>query len=169
MDEQNATLAGDYLWTNMHVGEVFPTATTPSTWSVWQDFFGMLRMGDNPTIGRIAGQPYLNYSLTYWFLIKIMRKHERVMGVIGDSIGAPPAGVNIPPFSVSWRTVFFQVVPQEIRNELKKARLRKNAPKFLAMVRERCLELVLDGLNPSLILRRCRVRNQTGQQAKNVA
>jgi pyruvate,water dikinase len=125
----------------MIVGEVFPTATTPSTWSVWQDYFGMLSMGDLPTIERIAGHPYLNYSLTYSFLLKIMRKRERVMSVIKDSIGAPPDGVDISVFPISWRTVLLKVLPHEARNELKKARLRKSAPAFLATVRERCEEL----------------------------
>jgi phosphohistidine swiveling domain-containing protein len=141
MDEMNATLAGDYLWTNMIVGEVFPTATTPSTWSVWQDYFGMLSLGDIPTIERIAGRPYLNYSLMYSFVSKIMRTHERVMDFTRDSIGVPPAGVDIPSFPVSWRTVLFQILPREARNELTKSKLRKNALEFLAMVRERCHEL----------------------------
>ncbi|HEY42566.1 MAG TPA: hypothetical protein G4O11_01145 [Anaerolineae bacterium] len=141
MTEQNATARGDYLWTNMIVGEVFPTATTPSTWSVWQDFFSMMSMGDIPTIEHIAGRPYLNYSLTYSFLLKLMRKHERVMGMVKDSIGVPPAGVDIPSFPVSWRTLLFQVLPQQSRNELKKGRLRKTAPEFLSIVRERCKEL----------------------------
>ena len=91
-------VTGDYLWTNMIVGEVFPTAITPSTWSVWQDFFGKLSMGDAPAIENIADRPYLNYSLTYSFLLKITRKHERVMSVIKDSIGVPPPGVDIPSF-----------------------------------------------------------------------
>jgi len=141
MTKRKTTVTGDYLWTNMIVGEVFPTAITPSTWSVWQDFFGKLSMGDAPAIENIAGRPYLNYSLTYSFLLKITRKHERVMSVIKDSIGVPPAGVDIPSFPVSWRTVLFQVLPREARNELKKAKLRKSAPEFLAMVRERCQEL----------------------------
>jgi len=141
MTRQDATVTGDYLWTNMIVGEVFPTATTPSTWSVWQDFFSMLSMGDIPTIERIAGRPYLNYSLMYSFLLKLTRKHERVWDMVKDSVGVPPAGVDIPSFPVSWRTVLLQVLPQEARNELRKAKLRKNAPEFLAMVRERCQEL----------------------------
>jgi pyruvate,water dikinase len=140
MDEWNATLTGDYLWTNMIVGEVFPTAVTPSTWSVWQDFFNLLTMGDMPFIERIAGRPYLNYSLTYSFMLKIMRKHERVMGSTEDAIGVPPEGVEIPLIPVSWRTVLLGVVLREARNEVKKARLRKAAPEFLAMVRERCQE-----------------------------
>jgi phosphohistidine swiveling domain-containing protein len=141
MDNWNATVTGDYLWTNKIVGEVFPTATTPSTWSVWQDYFAMLSMGDSPTIERIAGRPYLNYSLMYSFLIKITRKHERVMNVTKDSIGVPPPGVEVPSFPVSWQTVLFQVLPHEARNELRKSRLRKSAPEFLAMVRKRCQEL----------------------------
>jgi phosphohistidine swiveling domain-containing protein len=141
MTEQNATAMGDYLWTNMMVGEVFPTAMTPSTWSVWQDYFDMLSMGGVPTIGPIAGRPYLNYSLMYSFLIKIMRKHDRAMSLVKDSVGVPPSGVDIPSFPVSWRTVLLRVLPHEAMNEMKKARLRKSAPEFLAKVRERCQEL----------------------------
>jgi pyruvate,water dikinase len=141
MYEQNATFTGDYLWTNMIVGEIFPTTTTPSTWSVWEELLSTMSLGDVPAFGHIAGRPYLNYSLTYSFLLKLTRKHERVLGVIEDSIGVPPAGVDIPSFPVPWRTVLFQVLPQELRKELKKARLRKAAPEFLASVRDRCHEL----------------------------
>jgi phosphohistidine swiveling domain-containing protein len=141
MDEWNATDSGDYLWTNLIVGEGFPTATTPSTWSVWQDFFRMLSMGDVPTIERIAGVPYLNYSLMVSFLLKLLRKQERVLNLTADSIGVPPAGVGIPTFPVSWRTVLLQVLVREARNEIKKAGLRKRAPEFLATVQERCREL----------------------------
>jgi pyruvate,water dikinase len=62
------------------------------------------------------------------------------MSMIKDSIGLPPAGVDIPSFPVSWKTVLFQVLTREAKNEFKKARLRKGAPEFLAMVRERCQE-----------------------------
>jgi pyruvate,water dikinase len=141
MTEWNVTLTGDYLWTNMLVGEVFPTATTPSTWSVWQDLFSNLSFGDVPAIGSIAGRPYLNYSLTYSFLLKIVRKPERVMSVIGDSIGVPPAGLDIPSFLIPWKTVLFQVLPQEFRKELEKGRLKKAGPEFLALIRSRCQEL----------------------------
>jgi phosphohistidine swiveling domain-containing protein len=135
MYEWNATGNGDYLWTNMIVGEVFPSTTTPSTWSVWQDFFSKLSFGDMPTFGNIAGRPYVNYSLMYSFLLKILRKRERVTGIIKDSVGLPPPGVEIPLFPVSWRTVLFQVLPREFRNEIKKARLQKAAPQFLNTIR----------------------------------
>jgi pyruvate,water dikinase len=140
MDEWNATLTGDYLWTNMNVGEVFPTTMTPSTWSVWQELMSNMSLGDVPAFGNIAGRPYLNYSLLYSFQLKIMRTHERAMGVFKDSIGAPPEGVDIPPLPVSWGVVL-QLIPRELGNEVKKNKLRKTAPEFLAMVRDRCPEL----------------------------
>ncbi|MDY7078583.1 MAG: hypothetical protein SXV54_16840, partial [Chloroflexota bacterium] len=141
MTEWNDTFGGDYLWTNMTAGEVFPTTTTPSTWSVWQELLSNMSLGDVPAYGAIAGRLYLNYSLSYSFLLKVTRRHERVMSVIGDSIGVPPAGVDIPSFPVSWRTILFQLVPREFGNEMKKNKLRKTAPEFLAMVRNRCPEL----------------------------
>ncbi|MFN2109181.1 MAG: PEP-utilizing enzyme [Anaerolineae bacterium] len=138
MEERNATFTGDYLWTNMNVGEVFPTTTTPSTWSVWLELLSNMSLGDIPAYGNIAGHLYLNYSLTYSFLLKTMRKHERAMAIIGDSIGTPPAGVEIPTFPVSWGTIVFKLVPREFGNEVKKNKLRKSAPKFLETVRNRC-------------------------------
>lgn len=141
MDEWNVTFEGDYLWTNMIVGEVFPTATTPSTWSVWQDYFDMLSLGDISTIEPIAGRPYLNYSLMYSFALKIMRTHERVMNMTKGSIGLPPTGIDIPRFPISWRTLLLEVLPREARNSLKKNRLRKNAPEFLAKVASQSGEL----------------------------
>lgn len=141
MTVRNATFTGDYLWTNMNVGEVFPTTTTPSTWSVWQELLSNMSLGDIPAYGNIAGHLYLNYSLTYSFLLKTMRKHERAMAIIGDAIGTPPAGVDVPAFPVSWGTILFKLVPREFGNEVKKNKLRKSAPEFLETVRERCSEL----------------------------
>ena len=138
MTERNATFTGDYLWTNMNVGEVFPTTTTPSTWSVWLELLSNMSLGDIPAYGNIAGHLYLNYSLTYSFLLKTMRKHERAMAVIGDSIGTPPDGVEIPTFPVSWGTILFKLVPREFGNEVKKNKLRKSASEFLETVRNRC-------------------------------
>lgn len=138
--EWNATLTGDYLWSSVMVGEVFPATTTPSTWSVWKDYFDNLSLGDIPSVGNIAGRPYFNYSLMYSFLRKLLRTDDRVLGMIEDSVGVPPEGLEIPTFSIPWRTVLFQVLPREFRNGLKKEKLKKNASGFLAMVHQRCRE-----------------------------
>ncbi len=137
MTEWNATFAGDCLWTNMNVGEVFPTTATLSTWSVWQVLLSNMSFGDASAFGNIAGYLYLNYSLVYSFQLKLTRRHERAMAVIGDAIGTPPAGVDVPSFPVSWGTILFKLVPREFGNEVKKNKLRESAPEFLATVRER--------------------------------
>lgn len=134
----NATLDGDYMWTNMIVGEVFPAAVTPATWSIWEDLFNSLSFGDVPGIGNIAGRPYLNYSLTYSFLLKMVRNHDRVMETIKDMVGLPPEGMATPSFPVPWRTILFKVIPQEFKKELKKQQLKKDFSKTLSDIRERC-------------------------------
>jgi len=136
--EWNATLGGDYLWSNMIAGEVFPEAMTPSTWSVWQGLLKHLSLGDIPTLRNIAGRLYLNYSLLYSFLLKFLRSRERIIGFTGDSIGTPPEGMEIPPFPISMKTVLVQVIPREVRNARKKADLKKRASEYLSMVQDQC-------------------------------
>lgn len=62
-DQWNATVDGDYLWSNVNFGEAVTQAMTPLTWSVirftlddWVFVPGV------PTVGNIAGRPYLNIS-----------------------------------------------------------------------------------------------------------
>ncbi len=136
--EWNATLTGDYLWTNMIIGEVFPESTTPSTWSVWQGLLEHLSLGDIPTIRNIAGRLYLNYSLLYSFLQKFLRNSDRIIEYTRDSIGAPPEGMDIPQFPISIKTVLFRVIPHEVKNAQKKAKLKKRASEYLYTVEDRC-------------------------------
>lgn len=136
--EWNATLGGDYLWTNMLSGEVFPVAITPSTLSVWQGLFKHLSLGDIPTIRNIAGRLYLNYSLLYSFLLKFLRSRERIIGFTGDSIGIPPEGMEVPLFPISMSTILLKVIPREVSNAQKKAKLKKRASEYLSTVRDQC-------------------------------
>ncbi|MBN1580887.1 MAG: hypothetical protein JXA89_09310 [Anaerolineae bacterium] len=143
--EQNATLTGDYLWTNMILGEVFPQPLTPAAWSVWQEgFFNKLSFGRVSTMGSIAGRPYLNYSLMYAFITRFMGRSGKVMDMIGDSIGVPPDGIEIPPFEVPIRTVLLEVMPREMKNEIAKSRLKKDHDAFLSSVQASCRALQLE-------------------------
>jgi phosphohistidine swiveling domain-containing protein len=136
--EWNCTLTGDYLWTSMMIGEIFPNAITPSTWSVWKVLLDNMSFGDTPTFGNIAGRLYLNYSLTYSLAEKLMGSEEKIEKFIGDSIGMPPDGVEIPPFPSPMKAFIFQVIPREIRNALKKARLKKDVAGTLSSVESQC-------------------------------
>ena len=61
--EWNDSLTGDYLWSNVNFGEAVTETMTPLAWSVirftlddWVFVPGV------PTVGNIAGRPYLNIS-----------------------------------------------------------------------------------------------------------
>jgi pyruvate,water dikinase len=137
--EWNATLTGDYMWTNVMNVEVFPVAATPSTWSVWKVIFNRLSLNEeHPTFGNIAGRFYSNYSLVYALMLKIMRKRERVLDTLASSIGLPPAGADIPPYPVP-TVAFLRTMLREIRGELKKRQLKKDHRAFLDGVSARCL------------------------------
>jgi len=140
--EWNATFTGDYLWTNVMNVEIFPLAARPSTWSVWQILFDRLSMGPgHPSFGNIAGRFYVNYSMMYSMMMKIMRKHERVMQMLGDTVGLPPQGMDIPPYAIPMRTLLLELIPREMRNESTKRRLKKDRPEFLATIPGRCRRL----------------------------
>jgi phosphohistidine swiveling domain-containing protein len=141
--EWNATLTGDYLWTNVLNVEVFPLAAKPSTWSVWKRIaFDVLSLEpDRPGFGNIAGRFYLNYSMMHSFMLKIMRDPQRTMDVLRRLVTAPPEGTDVPPFPVPTRALLFNLIPQEIRNNAKKKRLKKDRAEFLAAMPGRCREL----------------------------
>lgn len=62
-DEWNATVDGDYLWSNVNFGEAVTKAMTPLAWSVLRfTLDDWVFVPGVPTVGNIAGRPYLNIS-----------------------------------------------------------------------------------------------------------
>ncbi len=140
--EWNHTLTGDYVWTSQMTGEIFPRVLTPSSWSVWEILFNRLRAGEIRSTGNIGGRVYLNYSLLYSFLLKLLRNHDKVMKYLEGAGGyaSLPEGMTVPTMPITIRTLL-QIVLREGKNELKKKRLQKNRSEFLSSVRERCQQL----------------------------
>ena len=141
--EWNASLTGDFLWTNQMSGEVFTEVMTPSSWSVWEILFNLLSVGDVPSVGNICGRPYVNYSAMYSFMITIMRKHERVMNILESTGGfaSLPEGISIPVIPIPFKTILFGVIPREMRAERTKRKLMARPHEYLAHVHARCIEL----------------------------
>ena len=138
----NASLTGDYLWTNVLMAELFPRVATPSSQSLWQIILDQMSGSDDLlTFGWIAGRPYLNYSLMYAFLSKVYRREERIREMLKATIALPPGGMEIPPAPLSMKTVILGVLPREIRKELTKQRLMKNREAFLSEAANRCRAL----------------------------
>ncbi len=61
--EWNATLTGDYLWSNVNFGEAVTEAMTPLSWSVLAfSLDDWVYVPGIPSVGNIGGLPYLNIS-----------------------------------------------------------------------------------------------------------
>ena len=61
--EWNATLTGDYLWSNVNFGEAVTEAMTPLAWSVLAfTLDDWIFVPGIPSVGNIGGRPYLNIS-----------------------------------------------------------------------------------------------------------
>jgi len=79
-NEWNASLNGDYLWSNVNFGEAVTEAMTPLTWSViqftledWKFLPGFA------TVGNIGGTPYLNISIFATLFRAIRRSREDLL------------------------------------------------------------------------------------------
>ncbi|MFW9991420.1 MAG: PEP/pyruvate-binding domain-containing protein [Candidatus Odinarchaeota archaeon] len=139
--ELNITYTGDYLWTNVQSAAEYPDVMTPSTWSTWKILFDKLSLGENRrSFGYIAGRPYVNFSMVYSFMSKIYRNPEKVAEMIENMFAVPPDGVEVPEFPISFMTIFFKIIPQELRAELKKNKLKKKIPFFLESTAKHCFE-----------------------------
>ena len=61
--EWNATLTGDYLWSNVNFGEAVTEVMTPLAWSVLAfTLDDWIFVPGIPSVGNIGGRPYLNIS-----------------------------------------------------------------------------------------------------------
>ena len=75
-NEWNATLKGDYLWSNVNFGEAVTETMTPLTWSVIQFTLDDWKfLPGYPTVGNIGGTPYLNISI-FATLYRAMRRSQ---------------------------------------------------------------------------------------------
>lgn len=105
--EWNATLNGDYLWTNVNFGEAVTETMTPLTWSViafalndWVFVPGI------PSVGNIGGRPYLNISAVATMLRVIGQGRDDVLRATEAILYMRlPAEMEIPliPLSVGGR------------------------------------------------------------------
>jgi phosphohistidine swiveling domain-containing protein len=92
--EWNATLTGDFLWSNVNLGEAMPDVMTPFTWSIlqqgaigrWIHFQGF------SSIGNIGGRPYFNISVLASIFHLLGRSDRQVLEQIEGTLH-----LRIPP------------------------------------------------------------------------
>jgi phosphohistidine swiveling domain-containing protein len=67
--EWNDSLSGDFVWSNVNVGEVVPNVMTPLAWSILAHSFRQVSIvPDFNVMGNICGRPYNNTSLIFWMM-----------------------------------------------------------------------------------------------------
>ena len=106
-NEWNNSLNGDYLWSNTNFGEVFSQAMTPLTWSVLQFTLKDWRfLPGLPTVGNIAGRPYLNISIFATLYQMMGRSQQDLLDYMEATLYMQlPAEVEIPLIDVPRRQV----------------------------------------------------------------
>ena len=103
--EWNDSLQGTYLWSNTNFGEAFSQAMTPLTWSVLQfTLADWIFLPGYPTVGNIAGRPYLNISVFATVYKLLGRSQQDLLDYMEATLYLRlPEGTNIPLVEVPAR------------------------------------------------------------------
>jgi len=134
--EINATQKDFFVWTNVPLADLFPYPVEPSTWSVWKIFLNKMVYGNHEPYDLIGGIPYLNLSLVKGMMMKILRDEEKTQNYLELIVNEVP--VEIDPVDISYRDIFFKIVPGEMRGEFSKWKLRRNLDSTFKRIRDTC-------------------------------
>jgi pyruvate,water dikinase len=132
--EWNASLAGDFLWSNVNFGEAVAEVMPPLSWSVieltleeWTILPGY------PPAGNIGGLPYQNLSI-YASLFKAVGRSEGALleALEGTAYTRLPEGMEIPLLPLS-RWSLLSSLPRAVGLQMKQKRAVRELPAYLAI------------------------------------
>jgi len=133
--EYNASLAGDFLWSNGNAAEIHPEVMTLLSWSVIQ-LWGRgyaVRWSRHPLLGNIGGRFYFNISIQVAPLARVPGFGLRsAMRLVGDWWGRIPEGVTVSLAPFSLAEVFLKVLPVTIKGFRQAAAAAKQIPDFVS-------------------------------------
>jgi pyruvate,water dikinase len=111
-NEWNASLGGDYFWSNVNFGEAVTETMTPLTWSVIQFTLEDWRfLPGYPTVGNIGGTPYLNISVFATLFDAMRRDKEDLLRYMESTLYMQlPSEMQIPLIPVSTRQLLAGMV-----------------------------------------------------------
>ncbi len=131
--EWNDSLTGDYLWSNVNFGEAVTETMTPLAWSVirftlddWVFVPGV------PTVGNIAGRPYLNISAFATVLSALGRSRDDQLRTMEATLYMKlPDEMEIPliPLSTAARLAS---IASALRVQVKQTRSTRQLNAYLA-------------------------------------
>ncbi|GAB3732024.1 PEP/pyruvate-binding domain-containing protein [Nocardiopsis nanhaiensis] len=136
----NDSLAGDYLWTSVNVGEAVPSVMTPLTWSVFVHSMAMIKpLGRVPGImqfGNIGGRLYMNVSLFTAFGSKAEAMAEQITGHLPDGVRIPPLGLSRGQLIARAAPVLLRALPSLLPYRRRTGEKLAQVPARLAAARE---------------------------------
>ncbi len=103
MDEWNDALNSEALWSNVNFGEAVTGVMTPLTWSVIQfTLDDWIFLPGIPTVGIIAGRPYLNISIFMTLYAGMGRSRQDLLDYMESTLYMRlPDEMDIPIIPVS--------------------------------------------------------------------
>lgn len=131
--EWNATLGGDYLWSNVNFGEAVTEVMTPLAWSVLQfTLDDWVFLPGYPTVGNIGGRPYLNISIFATLFHALGRSQQDWLRYMEATLYMRlPENTAIPRIPLSpWQ--FLQNLPSLARLNNKQRQGLRELPNYLA-------------------------------------
>lgn len=131
--ESNDAVTGDYLWSNVNFGEAVTEAMTPLTWSVIRfTLHDWVYVPGVPTVGNIAGRPYLNISAFATVLSALGRSRDDQLRTMEATLYMKlPDEMEIPliPLSTAARLAS---IASALRVQMKQTRSARQVNAYLA-------------------------------------
>jgi pyruvate,water dikinase len=141
--EWNDSLRGDFLWTNVNIGEARPDVMTPLTWTLGQMLRGENQPlpGNYPWVGNIGGRTYMNISMTLSMFRSFGMSPQKMLKRMEALLGPVPKGVDIPMFPFPLSTIFVGL-PGFMKIRRRERAAAENLDVFLATNAMWCREIV---------------------------
>jgi phosphohistidine swiveling domain-containing protein len=131
--EWNDSLTGDFLWSNVNVGEGVPDVMTPFTWNVlrayWQEW--VLIPGYH-YLGNIGGRAYTNASVPASIYNAMGKSRQEILELIeGLGFFRLPEEMDIPLLPLS-KSFLISIIPRALSMQIREKKEVKSLPAYLA-------------------------------------
>jgi pyruvate,water dikinase len=135
----NASLTGDYLWSNVNFGEAVSDVMTPLAWTVLRHVLGeWVFLPGYSTVGNIGGRPYLNISVFATVYHGIGKSTQELLESMEGTLYMPlPPDFEIPLIPLS-RWSLLCALPRVGKLQLRQKRAVKDLPAYLVTNPEWC-------------------------------
>lgn len=131
-DENNDSLHGDFVWSNVNVGEAVSDVMTPLNWSIMRVAFEEISMlpGYN-MLGNIGGRPYNNISVVVSTLRLARRNVEDFVNEYGGGYEKFQKWIDEISLPLP-KTAIFPVLRNAVRVQVRYKKALKEADRFLS-------------------------------------